>query len=85
MPLRAFLVLCLVAITTNAAVPPLDEPTRQLARDIYQQLIEINTTESVGNTTTAAEAMAARLRAAGFPDADIKVLAPEPRHGNLVA
>ena len=87
MPIRSLLVLALFAITTNAgsAVPPLDEPTRQLARDIYQQLIEINTTESVGNMTAAAEAMAARLHAAGFPDADVKVLAPEPRHGNLVA
>src|SRR5439155_4894947 len=53
--------------------------------DIYQQLIEINTTESVGNMTTAAEAMGARLLAAGFPESDIKILAPERRHGNLVA
>ena len=40
---------------------------RGLARDIFQQLIEINTTDSVGDTTVAAEAMAMRLRAAGFP------------------
>src|SRR5712691_1997809 len=72
-------------IALLAAVPPLDEPARHLTRDIYQQLIEINTTESVGNMTTAAEAMAARLRAAGFPESDVKVLVPEPRHGNLVA
>ncbi|HEY3054564.1 MAG TPA: M20/M25/M40 family metallo-hydrolase [Thermoanaerobaculia bacterium] len=75
----------LLAISLLAAVPPLDDPTRQLVRDIYRQLIEINTTESVGNMTTAAEAMAARLRAAGFPESDVKILAPEPRHGNLVA
>ena len=74
-----------LAISLLAAVPPIDPPTRQLVRDIYQQLVEINTTESVGNMTTAAEAMAARLRAAGFPDSDIHVLGPEPRHGNLVA
>lgn len=58
---------------------------QQLARDIFQQLIEINTTDSVGNTTTAAEAMAARLKAAGFPAEDVKVLGPNPRKGNLVA
>jgi len=75
----------LLAISLFAAVPPVDPPTRLLVRDIYQQLIEINTTESTGNMTTAAEAMAARLRAAGFPESDVKVLAPEPRHGNLVA
>ncbi len=79
-------VLFLTAATTlHAAVPPLDPATRQLVHDIYQQLIEINTTESAGNMTTAAEAMAARLRAAGFPASDVRVLTPEPRHGNLVA
>ena len=59
--------------------------TRQLTHDIYKQLIEINTTESTGNMTTAAEAMAQRLLDAGFPKSDVVVLAPEPRHGNLVA
>ncbi|GAC1436310.1 MAG: M20/M25/M40 family metallo-hydrolase [Thermoanaerobaculia bacterium] len=73
------------AIPSYAAVPPLDERARQMIRDIYQQLIEINTTESVGNMTTAAEAMAARLRAAGFPAEDVQVLTPEAHHGNLVA
>ena len=55
------------------------------ARDIFQQLIEINTTDSVGNCTVAAEAMAARLKIAGIPAADIQVLGPDPRKGNLVA
>jgi acetylornithine deacetylase/succinyl-diaminopimelate desuccinylase-like protein len=54
------------------------------AREIFKQLVEINTTDSVGNTTVAAEAMAARFKAAGFPDADVKVLGPNPRKGNLV-
>ena len=67
------------------AVPPLDDATRQLTHDIYKQLIEINTTESSGNMTTAAEAMAQRLLDAGFPKSDVVVLAPEARHGNLVA
>ena len=39
----------------------------QLARDIYKELIEINTADSAGSTTRAAEAMAARLKAAGLP------------------
>src|SRR5687767_2646419 len=55
------------------------------AREIFQQLIEINTTDSVGDTTVAAKAMAERLKAAGFPDEDLKVLGPHPRKGNLVA
>jgi acetylornithine deacetylase/succinyl-diaminopimelate desuccinylase-like protein len=61
-----------------------DGTDNQLARDIYKELIEINTTDSVGNTTIAAEAMAARLKAVGFPDPDIQVLGPDPRKGNLV-
>ena len=40
---------------------------QQLLREIHKQLVEINTTDSVGSTTQAAEAMAARLKAAGFP------------------
>ncbi len=58
---------------------------QQLAREIFQQLIEINTTDSVGDCTAAANAMAARLKAAGFADEDVKVLGPHPRKGNLVA
>src|SRR5580698_8704248 len=62
----------------------LDDGTRQLSRDIFRELIEINTTDSVGNTTRAAEAMAKRLKDAGFPAADVQVLGPNDRKGNLV-
>ncbi len=75
----------LLATPLAAAPPPLDDATRQLVHDIYKQLIEINTTDSVGSTTTAADSMALRLRAAGFPASDVQVLAPNPRKGNLVA
>jgi len=57
---------------------------RQLAHDILKELIEINTSDSVGDNTRAAEAMAARFRAAGFADADIHVLAPAARKGNVI-
>ena len=55
------------------------------ARAIYKESVEINTTDSVGNVTKAADAVAARLKAAGFAAADIQVLGPDPRKGNLVA
>src|ERR1700722_2245144 len=71
--------------TATLAGATLDDATRQLSRDIFKQLIEINTTDSVGNNTTAANAMAARLKDAGFPAADIQVLGPTDRKGNLVA
>ncbi len=57
----------------------------KLAFDIYKQLIDTNTTESVGNMTTAANDLAARFRAAGFPASDITVVGPDARHGNFIA
>lgn len=64
----------------------LQSPDQQLARDVFKQLIEINTTDSAGDNTRAAEAMAARFRAAGYPGEDIKVLLPSsmPKKGNVV-
>jgi len=58
---------------------------QQLALDIYKELVEINTVTATGDTERAAEAMAARLRAAGFAGTDVQVLVPAPRKGNLVA
>ncbi len=72
-------------VFAQAANAQLDDATKQLARDIYKQLIEINTTDSVGSTTVAAEAMAKRLRDAGFPASDVQVLGPNDRKGNMVA
>src|SRR5579863_5252010 len=63
----------------------IDDSTRQLSHDIFKQLIEINTTDSVGSTTVAAQAMAKRLLDAGFPASDVQVLGPNDRKGNLVA
>ena len=61
-------------------------PHQQLARDVYKQLVEINTSDSVGNVTTAAEAMAKRFRDAGFAASDVQLLVPpgHPDKGNLV-
>jgi len=60
-------------------------PSQQLAHDIYKELIEIDTTTATGDTARAAEAMAARLKAAGFAEADVHAFSPAPRKGNLVA
>ncbi len=65
---------------------PLGDPAvHDLAHDVFKQLIEINTTDSIGSTTLAARAMAQRLLEAGFPAADVTVLGPNDRKGNLVA
>src|SRR5277367_3657704 len=73
---------CLTGTVMAQQLAPAD---RQLARSIFQQLIEINTTDSVGSTTLAAEAMRKRLLDAGFPAADVVVMGPNERKGNMVA
>src|SRR5499426_933892 len=87
---RIVLPLVVVGVVIPGASPPpgaqpaTPAPHQRLLREIYQELVEINTTDSVGDNTKAAEAMARRLLAAGFPTADVQVLAPAPRKGNLV-
>ncbi|MET3120663.1 acetylornithine deacetylase/succinyl-diaminopimelate desuccinylase-like protein [Oxalobacteraceae bacterium GrIS 2.11] len=75
--------LCLtacIAQTGHAQTEP-----DQLARAIHKELVEIDTTTATGDTLFAARAMAARLKAAGFAELDVKVLSPAPHKGNLVA
>ena len=76
------------AVTSAAAdaqTKPLT-PQQAAARVIYQEMVEINTSDSVGSVTKAATAVAARFRAAGFPAADVQLLIPAeaPTKGNLV-
>jgi acetylornithine deacetylase/succinyl-diaminopimelate desuccinylase-like protein len=68
-----------------SAAPQGDAVGRAMAHDIFKQLIEINTTDSSGSTTVAAKAMAQRLLDGGFPAADVTVLGPNERKGNMVA
>ncbi len=70
-----------------AAIAPAQAltPQQQRAFDIYKELVEINTVTDTGDTGRAADAMAARLIAAGFDSADVQVFKPTPRKGNLVA
>src|SRR5579859_3182064 len=74
----------LCAFFLPAAQAQIDDATKNLSHDIFKQLIEINTTDSVGNVTTAAEAMAQRFRDTGFVDSDMQVLGPNDRKKNLV-
>jgi acetylornithine deacetylase/succinyl-diaminopimelate desuccinylase-like protein len=60
------------------------ESSNALARDIFKELIEINTTDSVGNVTSASEALARRFRDAGFAAEDVRILGPNDRKKNLV-
>jgi len=68
-----------------SAAEPAPPDAQKLTRDVYKELVEINTTASVGDTYAAAKAMGARLVAAGFPKADVQVFQSGPKRGNLVA
>lgn len=57
---------------------------KQLAHDIYKQFVEIQSGFTTGATTPVAEAAAARLKAAGFADADIFVSGAIPKKANIV-
>src|SRR3982750_428797 len=68
--LRTMLVVLLCAVALNAQTMP-PQADQELARDIYKQFIEVQSGFTTGSTTPVAEAAAARLRAAGFPESDI--------------
>src|SRR5437762_4001187 len=76
----------LAAVLASVSLTAQSGPNDPRAREIYKELVEINTTDTpAGNVTKAADAMAARLKAAGLPAADVQVIGPDPRKGNLVA
>jgi acetylornithine deacetylase/succinyl-diaminopimelate desuccinylase-like protein len=84
--MRHFIAAAGITCLASAALVAQSGPNDARAREIFKELIEINTTDTPnGNVTKAAEAVAARLKAAGFPAADVQVLGPDPRKGNLVA
>src|SRR5262245_65940988 len=85
MLLRSFALCAMLMVGIGSAgARPVTEH-QQLAFDIFKELVEINTVTATGDTERAAQAMAARLRAAGFTGSDVQVLSPAPRKGNLVA
>ena len=77
--MRSLLLIVALAATAHA------DAHQQRAFSIFKELVEIDTTQSTGDTFKAAKAMGARLRAAGFPAADVKVFKTGPKRGNLVA
>ena len=85
--------LCLLACLAIASQGPAAlaqealRPDQAAFRSLYKELVETNTTLSAGSCTLAAERMAARLRAAGYPDSDLTFFSiPEkPKEGGLVA
>jgi acetylornithine deacetylase/succinyl-diaminopimelate desuccinylase-like protein len=63
---------------------PPDAATKELALGIYRQLININTTDSVGSVSAASKAMQQRFLDAGFALSDLFLGGPNDRKENLV-
>jgi len=76
-----------VVLGFGAAARAAPDPSEVRFRELYKELVETNTTLSSGSCTLAAERMAARLRASGFPDSDLHLFAApdHPKEGGLVA
>ena len=87
MTTAALLALPVMANAQTTPPPTNVRPDQAKFRELYKELVEINTTLSIGSCTKAAEAMGARLRAAGYPEADVKVVVEpkHPREGSLFA
>ena len=75
-----------VLFLTSRPQAQVDDATKTLSHDVFKQLIEINSTDSVGSVTAASEAMAQRFREAGFAEGDVQILGPagKDRKKNLV-
>ena len=78
---------CAVLGLSAAAHAASDDVGLARFRATYKELVETNTTLSAGDCTLAAARMAAHLKAAGYPDADVRVFVPEghPKEGGLIA
>jgi acetylornithine deacetylase/succinyl-diaminopimelate desuccinylase-like protein len=81
---RGWMLLAGILLGINGAAAQTPAEYQRLAHDIFKQLIEINTTDSVGNVSSAAEAMAKRLREAGFDEKDMQIAGPRENKKNLV-
>ena len=84
---RAALLLAACCAGIGSSVAQVPTPAQQQLRELDRDLVEINTTDSAGSCTVAAEAMQKRLLAGGIPASDIRIIVPPgaPKKGNLVA
>jgi acetylornithine deacetylase/succinyl-diaminopimelate desuccinylase-like protein len=83
-PIARAVILALALWIPVGAAAQAGKENQELAREILKQLIEINTTDSVGSVTAACQAVALRLRAGGFEEKDIQLAGPRDSKKNLV-
>jgi acetylornithine deacetylase/succinyl-diaminopimelate desuccinylase-like protein len=82
----ALLAILVATIPLGAQQSPTLDANQKLAREVYKEIVEINTVDSVGSVTKAVRVLEKRFKAAGFPAKDIHVLIPDgkPTKANLV-
>ncbi len=85
--MRFYFTVAVLAATLAVPVSAEIRPDQAAFRELYKELVETNTTLSAGSCTLAADRMAARLKAAGFKDGDIRLfgVSDHPKEGGLVA
>ena len=87
--IRCLTALAVMSMLFGSKQGPAQSGDRELQRfrEIYKELVETNTTLSAGDCTLAAKRMSARLKTAGYPDADLRVFVPDghPKEGGLLA
>jgi acetylornithine deacetylase/succinyl-diaminopimelate desuccinylase-like protein len=72
-----YLIVSAIVLHSTASAQGTLTPYQKIGRDVLRELVETNTTYSSGSTTKAAELLAARFRAAGFPASDLQVVGPD--------
>src|ERR1700733_11226879 len=82
LPILRVSFFCGAVLLRAANLPPTED--QKLAREIYKEMVESKSGFSTGPTTPIAEAVAARMKAAGFPASDIFVGGAIPRKANVV-
>lgn len=77
-----------LSLTLTAPAQAADaDPGREALREIYKEMVEIDSSQSTGSCTKVVRAAQTRLKAAGYADDDVQVVIPEgkPDDGNIVA
>jgi hypothetical protein len=81
------LLTALLSLTLLARAEAAADAARAAFREIYQEMVEIDSSPSTGSCTKVVRAAETRLKAAGFGDAEMHIVIPDgkPDDGNIVA
>src|SRR3954454_13819083 len=76
-----------VSLTLFVQCEAADDAGRAACREIYKEMVEIDSSQSTGSCTKVVRAAETRLEAAGFCADDMQVVIPagKPEDGNIVA